>query len=50
MSGKRAPVIPDRRTAQLAGVVCITAGAFLLYDAYEARGRSRPFWTRLLPG
>ena len=45
----RKPVIPDRRTAQLAGVALVTLGAFLLYDAYEARGRSRPFLMRLVP-
>lgn len=43
-------VVPDQRAAQLAGMGCIVLGAFLLYDAYEARGRSRPFWTRFLPG
>lgn len=44
------PMIPDRRTAQLAGVLLLTAGAYCLYDAYEARGRSRPFIARFLPG
>lgn len=44
------PVIPDRRTAQVAGVLMVSVGAWLLYDAYEARGRSRPFAMRLLPG
>lgn len=43
------PVIPDRRTAQLTGIVFVSLGAWLLYDAYEARGRSRPFALRLLP-
>ena len=43
------PVIPDRRTAQLAGVAFVCVGAFLLFDAYEARGRQRPFALRLLP-
>lgn len=47
---KSGPVIPDRRTAQLAGVTFVVVGALCLYDAYENRGRSRPFWTRLLPG
>ena len=46
----RRPVIPDRRTALLAGVACVVVGSFLLYDAYENRGRSRPFAMRLLPG
>lgn len=45
----RRPVVPDRRAAQLAGVLCVSLGAFLLYDAYEARGQSRPFVMRLLP-
>lgn len=43
------PVIPDRRTAQLGGVLFVCLGAWMLYDAYEARGRSRPFGLRLLP-
>ncbi len=45
----RRPIVPDRRTAQLAGIVMVSLGAFLLYDAYEARGQSRPFALRLLP-
>lgn len=44
------PVVPDRRTAQLAGVSFVCLGAWLLYDAYEARGRTRPFLMKLLPG
>ncbi|MFP5372401.1 MAG: hypothetical protein ACLGI3_16860 [Actinomycetes bacterium] len=44
------PLIPDRRTAQLAGIGFVCLGAFLLFDAYEARGRSRPFARRFLPG
>lgn len=47
MSG---PVVPDRRTALLGGVGCILVGAWLLYDAFEARGRNRPFVMRFLPG
>jgi hypothetical protein len=46
----RGPVVPDRRTAQLAGVGFVCLGAFLLWDAYEARGRQRPFVMKLLPG
>lgn len=46
----RGPLIPDRRTAVLAGFAFVSLGAFLLYDAYEARGRQRPFVTRFLPG
>lgn len=44
------PYIHDRRTAQVAGVVMISVGAWLLYDAYERRGRNRPFALKLLPG
>lgn len=44
------PVVPDRRAALLGGITLITLGAWLLYDAYEARGRSRPFAMRFLPG
>ena len=47
MSG---PVIRDARRAKLLGVLAICAGSFLLYDAYDARGQSRPFLTKLLPG
>jgi len=43
------PVIPDRRSAQVLGVTFVAVGAYLLYDAYEARGQSRPFILRLLP-
>jgi hypothetical protein len=28
-------------------MLCV--GSFLLYDAYEGRGRNRPFVTRFLP-
>jgi hypothetical protein len=49
VSGK-GPLIPDRRTAQMAGCLMVAGGAYLLWDAYEARGRSRPFWLKLLPG
>lgn len=44
------PLIRDQRTAQFAGVLLFCAGSYLLYDAFEARGRSRPFWSRILPG
>lgn len=46
----RGPVVPDRQMAVLRGVAFVCVGAFLLYDAYDARGRSRPFLMKLLPG
>lgn len=42
------PLIADRRNAQIAGVLLLAAGAYCLYDAYEARGKSRPFPVRFL--
>ena len=44
------PVVPDQRTALLAGVVCVSVGSWLLWDAYEHRGRTRPWIMRWLPG
>jgi hypothetical protein len=44
------PTIPNRQHAVLAGVACIVAGSWLLYDAYDARGHRKPFWMKLLPG
>lgn len=46
----RRPYIRDRNTALLVGYVGIVIGAMALYDAYENRGKSRPFATKLLPG
>lgn len=46
----RRPVIPDRRTALLAGVGFVVLGSWLVYDAYEHRGMTRPWALRLLPG
>lgn len=47
---RRGPVIPDRRCALLIGYGGIIVGALALWDAYEARGKRRPFMTKLLPG
>lgn len=44
------PMIRDFHTAQAAGVLLIVAGAWCLYDAYEGRGRKRPFAAKFLPG
>lgn len=48
MSKKHA--IADRQKEIFAGVALVVAGSWLLYDAYERRGKQRPFATRLLPG
>lgn len=47
---RRGPIVPDRQAALLGGVAAICLGSYLLYDAFEARGRQRPFWARFLPG
>lgn len=44
------PLIGDRNVALTVGVALVIAGAFLLTDAYERRGRTRPFAMRFLPG
>lgn len=44
------PIVRDRRTAVLLGVAAVTLGSLLLHDAYERRGRGRPWALRLLPG
>lgn len=50
MTGRRGPVIRDRRTALVIGYGGILVGAWALWDAYERRGKRRPFATKLLPG
>lgn len=47
---RRLPLIANRRTALLLGVACLVAGSYLVYDAYEGRGVTRPFVVRFLPG
>lgn len=47
---RRGPYIRDRRCALLVGYGGIIVGALALWDAYEQRGRRRPFLTKLLPG
>lgn len=42
--------IRNAETAAITGCVLITAGAALLWDAYEGRGRKRPFLAKFLPG
>lgn len=46
----RRPVIQDRRTALVVGYGGILLGAYALWEAYEGRGRRRPFMTKFLPG
>lgn len=46
----RSPFIYDRTMALVLGYGGIIIGALALYDAYELRGKRRPFMTKFLPG
>jgi len=45
----RPKVLRDRHTELILGGVLFVASSWLFYDAYENRGRKRPFFTRILP-
>jgi hypothetical protein len=47
--GGHKPWVRDRKVALWGGVIAYTVGTLLVYDAYEGRGRVRPFATRFLP-
>lgn len=40
----------DPKHSLAAGILLTTLGSWLLYEAYERRGVSRPWALRLLPG
>ena len=42
------PLVADDRLALLGAAAAFAVGSWLLYDAYEARGRRRPWATRFL--
>lgn len=46
----RKPWVRDAQTAATSGCILIVSGALLLWDAYEGRGRKRPFVAKFLPG
>jgi hypothetical protein len=43
-------VIANRQSALMVAVACYVAGSYLLWDAYEGRGRPKPWAFKLLPG
>jgi hypothetical protein len=47
---RRSVLIPDQRTELYAGLALTVAGAYLLYEAHEGRGKKRPFLLRLFGG
>lgn len=46
----RQPIVKDRELALTLGVIAYIAGAVLLWDAFEGRGKSRPFWPSKILG
>jgi hypothetical protein len=44
------PLFANRQTALICGWAGILLGSYALYDAYEKRGRKRPFVTKFAPG
>lgn len=46
---KRPALLQDRTVEISLGAVLFVTSAWLFYDAYEGRGRRRPFVTRILP-
>ena len=42
-------IVTDRRVALIFGVLGVGLGAWLLTQAYDARGQRRPLLIRLLP-
>jgi hypothetical protein len=45
-----APRIQDRRTEILVAASCLALGSWLMWDAYDGRGKRRPWALSLLPG
>lgn len=48
MTTTRPGPLKDRRVELTLGVVAFVAGAWLIRDAYEGRGRKRPFAAHLV--
>jgi len=46
---KRPALLANRRTELWAGAVLFVGSSWLIWDAYEGRGRKRPFVARFLP-
>jgi hypothetical protein len=42
------PLFPRYELAVVAGVGALAAAAFCFHDAWEARGKERPWWGRWL--
>lgn len=42
--------VKDRQLALWGGVAAVVVGSLLLHDAFEHRGKTKPWIYRLLPG
>jgi hypothetical protein len=45
----RPPLVHDRQLAIYGGIAAYLIGTVLLWDAYERRGKDKPFALRFLP-
>lgn len=50
MGGKHQHPIKNPGAALAVGAALVIAGSWLIWDAYEGHGRTRPWALRLLPG
>lgn len=49
MSRRNGPRIANRNLEISVGIGLFIAASWLIYDAYEGRGRTRPFIAKFLP-
>lgn len=49
MDRQRSPLVKDRGVELALGIGTFMLATWLIYDAYEGRGRKRPFLARFLP-
>ena len=47
---KNEPLIKNKHTAEVLGIILVIAGVVVFYDAHEGRGDRAPFWSKFLPG
>lgn len=45
----RPKALRDRTTELVLGYILLTVATWMIYDAYEGRGKPRPFIAHLLP-
>jgi hypothetical protein len=43
-------LVKDQAQAKWLGLAMVGLGSYLIYEAYDKRGRTKPFWTRFVPG